>query len=80
MSASVYLNLAIQAFQRSNPIGEMVDSFMSMVSMVINYKSNAKLNRFRHNLYMQQLNRMEGFLTNASPYASSKGVKIDRKF
>ncbi len=79
MSASVYLNLAIQAFQRSNPIGEMVESFHAFVSMILNYKSNAKLNRFRHNLYMQQLNRMEGFLTNSSPY-THRGVKIDRKF
>lgn len=80
MSASVYFNLAIQALQRSNPIGELMDRLRDAIDLLLNYHSNIKLNRYRHSLYMQQLRRMEGFLTNSSPYSNARGVKIDRRF
>lgn len=79
MSASVYINLAIQALQRSNPIGELVNSVQSVVYMLMNYNSNVKLNKYRHSLYMQQLRRMEGFLSQGSPY-TCRGEKMDRRF
>ncbi len=79
MNANVYVNLAIQMFQRSNPIGELVSRFYVVINMLLTYKSNVKLNKYRHSLYMQQLKRMEGFIVNGSPY-TYRGNKMDRKF
>ncbi len=85
MSVSAFFNpatwnLAVQAFQRNNPILEMVARFQQLVYMIKNYNSNVKLNKFRHNLYMQQLHRMERFLSESSPYRVERGKKIDRRF
>ncbi len=79
MSASTYFNLAVQAFQRNNPVLEVVNRVSILVYNIINYKSNVKLTKYRHNLYLQQLKRMEGFLSEASPY-QYRGGKMDRKF
>ncbi len=79
MSATAYINLAIQAFQRSNPIHEVMGRINAVIHMLVNYQSDVKLNKFRHSLYEQQLKRMEGFLSQASPY-QYQGVKIDKKF
>lgn len=79
VNVSTYFNLAVQAFQRNNPILELVNRINALVYMIVNYQSNVKLNKFRHNLYMQQLRRMEGFLSQASPY-TYRGNKIDRRF
>lgn len=77
MNASSYVNLAVQMFQRTNPLGEIVAAIQSFANLILNYNSTVKLNKFRHNLYVQQLRRMEGFLSQESPY---EGVKINRQF
>jgi hypothetical protein len=79
MSASVYINLAVQALQRNNPILELLARIQSTIDLVLNYQSNVKLNKYRHSLYQQQLKRMEGFLTTSSPY-TYRGNKMDRRF
>lgn len=79
MSASTYINLAIDAFRRHNPILEAIDSIQQVLNTVLNYKSNAKLNQYRKSLYMQQLTRMESFIAQGSPY-QYRGDKIDRRF
>jgi hypothetical protein len=78
MNASVYFNLARQALQRNNPVMEVVARLHMLFRMLMTYNSNVKLNKYRHSLYMQQLKRMEGFISHGSPY-SYKGGKMDRR-
>ena len=78
--ANLYINYAVQLAQRNNPIIEMASRIAAAVNMLLNYQSNVKLNKYRHNLYEQQLRRMEGFLTQGSPYTQYRGTRVDRKF
>lgn len=75
----MYVNFALQIFQRSNPLLEVLTRLTAAIQFVVNYKSMVRLNRYRHGLYMQQLNRMEGFLAQGSPY-QYRGNKINRTF
>lgn len=79
MSATVYFNVAMQALQRNNPVLQVMASIQQALALIMNYKSNLRLNKYRQSLYMQQLRRMEGFITEGSPY-QHRGVKMDRKF
>lgn len=72
-------HLIVGSFQRNNPILQLVARFEMTIQFMLNYRSNVKLNRFRHSLYMQQLQRMEGFIQSGSPY-QVRGEKIDRRF
>lgn len=79
MNPTLYLNFAIQLFQRNNPIEMVVASFQQWTHMLKNYNSNAKLNKFRHGMYVQQMKRMERYLSEGSPY-QHQGIKMDRRF
>jgi len=79
MSALGYVNMAVQLFQRSNPLTEILQRLNGIVAFISNYQSNIKLNKYRQSLYMQQLNRMEGYIATGSPY-QFRGEKIDRRF
>jgi hypothetical protein len=79
MNASVYFNLAKQALQRNNPVLDAINRIVSLITTVMTYNSNVKLNKYRHNLYIQQLRRMEGFISQGSPYRY-RGEKMDRRF
>jgi hypothetical protein len=79
MSAVAYFTMAKQAFQRSNPLSGIVPHLLQFWSLVVNYKSNVRLNQYRKSLYVQQLKRMESFLAEGSPY-QYRGKKMDRQF
>ncbi len=75
-----YFSLAQSAFRRHNPLAEIVMQLVHFVNTWMNLKSDKKLNTYRHTMYMQQLKRMESFISQGSPYGYERGLKIDRKF
>lgn len=79
MSTEVYINLALQALRRSNPIQEIAQRIQAFVYTLFTHKSNVKLTKYRQSLYIQQLRRMEGFISQGSPYRY-RGEKMDRRF
>lgn len=79
MNPTVYLNFALRFFQRSNPLLELLDRASAIAGLLVNYTSTVKLNKYRHNLYVQQFRRMEGYLSQSSPY-QYRGQKMDRRF
>jgi hypothetical protein len=81
MSSNVatFFNLTLQLLQRNNPIQQALEAVTAFINLVFNYQSDVKLNKFRQSLYMQQMRRMENYLSQASPY-QYQGNKIDRRF
>jgi hypothetical protein len=78
MSSNFYLTIAVQMFQRSNPISQVTAAFHQVLYFLSTYRSNVKLNKFRHSLYVQQMQRMEGYLQDTPQ--QYQGHKMDRKF
>lgn len=73
------LHLITGAFQRSNPIGEVVQQVSEMIAFYMNYTSNSKLNRFRQQMQVQQLYQMQNYVAEETIYYY-RGTKMDRKF
>lgn len=79
MNPTMYFNYALQMMRQVNPVLEIWTRIQSIAQVLMTYNSSVKLNKFRHNLYMQQLYRMESFISQGSPY-NVRGTKMDRRF
>jgi hypothetical protein len=80
MNPSIYINAAIQMVTRAHESSNLLDTIVGAIQWVLNYNSMTKLNRYRYNLYVQQFERMEGFIAEGSPYDTPRGERMNKRF
>jgi hypothetical protein len=75
----MYMKASQAFFSRNNPLDAIVKSITEGIDTLLNFNSKMKLIRYKFMLAQQQMNNMEHFVTEGSPY-EVKGHKIDRAY
>jgi len=80
MADTALLLKASQEFSTpNNPLEVMFKAVTEAVDFVLNYNSKLKLIRYKFMLAQQQMNNMEHFVSEGSPY-EVRGHKIDKAY
>lgn len=78
-TAQMYITLAKNFFQRSNPIEALATSIIQGVYALVTLRSRLKLMKYRYMLEAQKLERIEKTLNEFNPY-EFKGNKVNRTY
>ena len=80
MADAAFLLKASQEFlTRNNPLESILKAVSESIDFVMNYNSKLKLIRYKFMLAKQQMNTMEHFVSQGSPY-EVRGNKIDKAY